>query len=88
MPPGTLLMAQLYGILPIYGLTLLYVYIYAIGISTAVTIAVQYHNPDNAAAVADEGQQNASTEAPVNSPSTGASGDPKPPYTPLCVWVK
>ena len=46
----------------------------------------QYNNPDNAAAVTDEGQPTPSDEYYSNAPYTKSSGDPETPYTPLYVF--
>ena len=48
----------------------------------------KYDNPDNSYVVAAEGNTNPSNESLTKSPSTKASGDAKPPYTPLYVWLK
>ena len=49
---------------------------------------VQSHNPNNAVVVTAEGGTTPSNESPSNVPYTESNGGPKPPYTPLDVWVK
>ena len=48
----------------------------------------QSHNPYCVAVVADEGQPTPSNEDPGKAPSTEATGDSEPAYTPLDVWAK
>ena len=48
----------------------------------------QYLNIYNASIVDAEGKPKPPKEYPINEPYNEASGDTKPPYTPLDVWVK
>ena len=48
----------------------------------------QYDNPKNVDFYAAKFQPATLKEAPDNEPSNEATGDPKPPYTPLGLWIK